>query len=373
MRRSIWFAAVVLCAAPSFAAPQGNVVTLERGADKNSSAAYWTPERLAAAKPYVLAPTIAADGVDAAAVDEASATEEGVSVPGAPPSRRPGKNLRQQILDPAAVEAFADAAEDAVEGENVGGQAAHFTSSRLIPLSADQTYPYTTVGKLFFTKQGVGDFICSASVIRQRLILTAGHCVHKGSGGTGGFFTNFLFVPAYRDGVAPFGTWDWAYVVTTSTWSTGNAVFPNAQDFAIIEPEDFNGFRIGASFTGYLGYVTGKLNPNHATLLGYPKNLDGGLKMHQVTAGSKGSFGNNSVIYGADMTGGASGGPWVQNFGAAATGQTLGTNKTLNQVIGVTSFGPVNTSLLFLGSSIPDSRFVSLINTACAHRAGNCS
>jgi len=42
-------------------------------------------------------------------------------------------------------------------------------------------------------------------------------------------------------------------------------------------------------------------------------------------------------------------------------------------VIGVTSYGPVATTPLFLGSSIPDTRFTSLLNAACAHRVGNCS
>lgn len=371
MRRFLSLTAVLLCAAPLVAAPKGDVVAMARSEQKSGVRAYWTAERMAAAKPRDLAPAISEQAVaDMAAEIEASFEEESASAPGAAPEgRRP--SLARQLFDPASVESFEQ--EDAVEGNNVGGQNAHFTSSRLVPLTADTTYPYSTVGKLFFTEPGEGDFICSGSVIRHRLILTAGHCVHRGSGGSGGFFTNFLFVPAYRDGAAPFGTWAWDYVVTTTTWATGNGNFPNAQDFAIIQVKDHNGLRIGKSYTGYLGYITGKLATNHATMLGYPANLDSGVKMHQVTAGSKGSFGNNSVIYGSDARGGSSGGPWIQNFGAAATGQTAGTNKLINAVIGVTSFGPVSTTLLFQGSSIPDSRFVSLLNTACAHRAGNCS
>jgi V8-like Glu-specific endopeptidase len=376
MRRSLLLVAAVLCAVPSFAAPQGGNVLGHAVTEGQSTAAYWTSERLASAKPFDLAPMISADAAEVtadAAVDESLAGEV-ISSPGAPPSRRGVPSLRRQIVDPSALASFMNETGEAIEGENVGTQAAHFTSSRLIPLSADTTYPYATVGRLFFS-DGPTNYVCSASVLRQRIILTAGHCVHKGSGGQSGFFSNFLFVPAYRDGAAPFGTWAAVYIYVTNTWATGNAVFPNSQDFATIEVDDKNGLKIGKSYTGFLGYIINKLHPNHATLVGYPVNLDNGTKMHQVTAGSKGPYGNNtnSVIYGADMRGGASGGPWIQNFGAVATGQTAGTNKLLNAVIGVTSYGPVATTSLFLGSSIPDNRFVQLINAACARRAGNCS
>ncbi|NES20402.1 MAG: hypothetical protein F6K41_16085, partial [Symploca sp. SIO3E6] len=129
--------------------------------------------------------------------------------------------------------------------------------------------------------------------------------------------------------------------------------------------------RIG-DITGYLGYQTQRLIPNHATLLGYPVNLDNGQKMHQVTAESFQTNGSGTVIYGSDMRGGSSGGPWVQNFGTAALGQTNGLEQGQNRVIGVTSYGPVAIGPLIQGSSTLNSSFISILNTACARRVGNC-
>lgn len=57
------------------------------------------------------------------------------------------------------------------------------------------TYPISTVGKLFFTLPGVGNFVCSASVIGRSTLATAGHCV---SDGAGGWATNMLFCPSFR-------------------------------------------------------------------------------------------------------------------------------------------------------------------------------
>src|SRR6185295_7919630 len=162
---------------------------------------------------------------------------------------------------------------DAIEGDNAGTLNAQFSSTRVFPDSATTAYPYLTVGKLFFTIQGQGNFICSGSVIRRRVILTAGHCVHNGNGSVSGYYTNFMFVPAYRSGNAPAGTWDWQYVNTTATWFSGGATFPNAADYAMIEPRDIGSNVIG-NVTGFLGYQTLKLSPNHAHLLGYPANLD---------------------------------------------------------------------------------------------------
>lgn len=72
----------------------------------------------------------------------------------------------------------------------------------------DTAYPERIHGKLLFTQDG-RDASCSATVVRSRkrnLIMTAGHCVvQPGNGGAPAWSTNVVFVPAYRDGAAPFG------------------------------------------------------------------------------------------------------------------------------------------------------------------------
>ncbi|MET0167500.1 MAG: trypsin-like serine protease [Vicinamibacterales bacterium] len=259
---------------------------------------------------------------------------------------------------------------------NVGTAGALFSSSRLIPLNADRQFPYKTAGKLFFSLPG-GTASCSAAVLSFRLILTAGHCVHSGNGAQSGFFSNWLFIPAYRNGVAPFGKWAASAVITTADWGYGGGIVPNPADYALLELKDqsINGqlHRIG-EVTGFLGSQTLSLFPNHVHMLGYSSRLDAGKKIHQVTAQSfLQDLTNNVVFYGTDMAEGSSGGPWIQNFGVNAVGAPVGLNPGRNRVVGVTSFGLIGNPDLKAASSILDARFTDIRTSICIHKAGNCS
>jgi len=325
---------------------------------------YWTPERMKNAKPFPL-PKIYKRA--AKNIPNDVDPKDIVSGEGAPPTVKVDldtKPLFKPVNHPVPP-----------ASNDVGTSGEQFSSSRIVPITADTAYPYSTVGKLFFTIPGQGDFVCSASVLRPRVLLTAGHCMHKGSGGAGGFYTNWRFVPSFRNGAAPFQTWTPRYVGVTGTWASGGGVVPNAADYGMMEMFDRNisgVVRKLGSVTGFLGFQTLRLRPNHAHLLGYPCNLDSCNMMHQVTAQSSNVVVNNTVEYGSDMSNGSSGGPWVQNFGNLAVGQTGGLNPGLNRVIGVTSFVYISPNPKAEGSSIPDNRFVTLLNVICGHQAGNC-
>lgn len=367
-------AAIVAFTVPASAVAANNWVSMEN-TEKGSALEYWTPERILSAKPLPLpkSTAVASNFVEDVEGNYVEANGASTGADGAPPRGKAPAGLATRLYTPEEAEIAAAKAAleeyDAIEGNNFGTLNGQFSSSRVFPDAATTTYPYLTVGKLFFTIPGQGNFICSGSVLRRRVILTAGHCVHSGT--SAGFYSNFMFVPAFRNGVAPVGTFNWQFVTTTSTWASGGATFPNAADYAMIEPRD-NGSTVIGNVTGFLGFQTQKLIPNHAHLLGYPANHDSGNRMHQVTAESLRTASPNCVEYGSDMRGGSSGGPWVQNFGVVSTGQTGGLNTGSNRVIGITSYGFVSTTPLIQGSSIPDSRFTTLLNNICAHRTGNC-
>jgi|CXWL01.1.fsa_nt_gi V8-like Glu-specific endopeptidase len=366
--RTLFASTLILSAA---AASAETPFLAKENTQRAASRAYWTPQRLAGATPYDV--TFRPGAVNLNAAPQAAEPGPAASVAGSEPQA--GLKARPQVLfDLADLQRFSPLAQLTVEPESVGTGAGHYSSTRVFPVNVERNYPYLPTGKLYFSI-GNDDYVCSASVIRKRIIVTAGHCVHEGSGGQSGFHDNFLFVPALRGNVAPYGTWDWNYVVVTGTWTSGDGAVPNGADYAVIETVDrsISGAlkKIG-DVTGTYGWATGKLNPNHVTILGYPQGFDSGTILHEVNTGFKKAKAPTCAEYGSDMTGGSSGGPWVQNFGYLATGQSDSAGTSRNQVVGITSYGYTNAGIKLQGSSIPDSRFTSIINTACAHKSGNC-
>ncbi len=376
---SISAACLLVCVPAKAASPADgdHPVSMENTERAASAAQYWTPERFKAAKPLPL-PSVSPDAVRAEALPAAppSAPE---SSDGRPPSSRV-KVAPKQLYAPAPAGPRQGALID-VEPQATGTFNTPFTSTRVFPLfggasaplSADRAYPYITVGKLFFSING-SPFVCSASVIQRRVVATAGHCVHSGT--AAGFHSNWVFVPAFRDGVAPFKQWFWRYVITTGTWAGGGGGVPNAADYAMIEFADQSLTTGGpvvklGNVTGWLGWQTLSLANNHTSKLGYPCNLDSCQKMQNVTSTSFRTTSPNNVEYGSDARGGSSGGPWVQNFATLAVGGGTGSNTGQNRVVGVTSYGYISTDPKVEGASILDSRWVDIWNTICA-RPGNC-
>jgi V8-like Glu-specific endopeptidase len=375
---SVSMCALFLCAAsPTYAQTRTEPLSITNpDATGKAVREFWTPERFKAAQPLPM-PQIAPGSEPK--------SDEPTAAPGKVESsepRAPSQQLRgpgQRLYSPDTKQDQATQAERVATPSAVGTLGAHYTSTRVFPMfagtnaffSADRTYPYTTVGKLFFSVGG-RPFVCSASVIQLRVVATAGHCVHSGNGGASGFHANFLFVPAFRDGAAPLLTWNWSYAIVTATWAFGGGGVPNAADYALIEFADQgNPLRKLGNVTGWLGWQTLSLSANHTSKLGYPCNLDSCQKMQNVTSASFRNTSPNNVEYGSDALGGSSGGPWVQNFQIIAAGGGLGSNTGSNRVVGVTSYIYTSPDPKAQGASILDNRWVDIWNTICA-RSGNC-
>jgi V8-like Glu-specific endopeptidase len=364
------FAALTTAAVAVFAAhaAQAQTVSLKAGPTLQS-AAFSDAELVGAKSPMPKVKFLPASAFD---YNSAAAEAQNSSVAFDKPGKRPAadaETLVQRRQISAAALAALPPGEALPEATGTGG--IHFTSTRTYPRQQDRTYPSSAVGKLFFKDSAGNAYICSGSMIRPGVVLTAGHCVHKGSGGSAGFYNSFTFVPGYsRVGLTetrPFGTWsNWEYVTTTSSWATGGGSVPNVGDWALLVfNPDGAGRRIG-DYTGYLGIQYPAMIGRHLTVLGYPANLDSGTQMHRVDS-MVNNGGSNNGLWGSDMTGGSSGGPVILNFrqdyaGLSGSTQDNGANRATSVVSwGYTAPGPQ-----VQGGSQFNATFANMFNQTCS-------
>ncbi|MYQ49116.1 hypothetical protein GTW40_29535 [Streptomyces sp. SID4985] len=201
-----------------------------------------------------------------------------------------------------------------------------------------------TSGKVFFDAPK-GTMVCSATVVqdpahpgKSNLIWTAGHCVHAGK--EGGWYRNIAFVPSYnnqslsptemktasRAEVAPYGVW-WADSAKTSQqWIDGGGETGGngaSYDFAVIHvtPEQGSGGKSLEETVG--GALPVDFNAPAATDVrsltasGYPAAAPfNGQRLYQCSdkPGRLSIAAADPTMYriGCTMTGGSSGGGWVE-------------------------------------------------------------
>jgi V8-like Glu-specific endopeptidase len=165
------------------------------------------------------------------------------------------------------------------------------------------------VGKVFFTMGG-SNYVCSGNAVsseNRSTVATAGHCV---LGGPGQEATNFSFVPAYENGLAPYGQWTAKDLYTTRQWSSsGDLTYDTA--FAVMNPLD------GKLLTDEVGGSGVAFNEDHGltyTAFGYPADKPfNGQTLQSCTGTATGdtvhtTFDTQGIP--CDMTSGSSGGPW---------------------------------------------------------------
>lgn len=268
------------------------------------------------------------------------------------------------LFNPSLLSQLAQTQDLELVPQAAGGSGLQFTSSKVFPQAADTTYPLSATGKVWFTANGVWK-VCSGSMVKPGVVVTAGHCVHSGNNANSGWYANFQFAPGYRTGSAPYGIWtNWAFANTTGTWFSGGGTVPNDADYAVIVfNKNASGRRIG-DYTGWLGWQYPNMIGRHVTVLGYPNNLDSGSVNHRVDSNVN-QGGGNTGVFGSDMTGGSSGGGIILNLRQDYTGLTAGWEHNPNRLVSVVSYGATNTSLMRQGGSQFDSRFQTLLNNTC--------
>lgn len=192
------------------------------------------------------------------------------------------------------------------------------------------TYPYSTVGVLFFKQDGIS-FRCSAASIGNYAIWTAGHCLHAGDGTPGSndgtWSSEVIFAPAYDNGPSTLGVWTADKLWIPTQWHSSSSN-DHRYDMGGVILNLNDGKKI-SQVVGSLGFAYNMNNNLHWMSIAYPLVVpfDGGSQ--QICAGSFAYQDTNPpgppfpVAMGCDMTGGSSGGPWILNFGGSAGGNNL--------------------------------------------------
>lgn len=274
-----------------------------------AGAAFWTAERMAAATPADAAlsrkpqPTVAGD----------SATGKAGTAGGFAPA---------DLIEDAGAPVVAPNLPSSSTGITPADGGFPGPNSTWNYFGKYRKYPVSTVGKLFFTKPGIGNFVCSAAATygggNLNTVWTAGHCVS----GQGSFWTNFSFCPSYdssQGGVNPaVGCWGWSSAQVTSAWFNSGWW---SGDYARITTVS-NGGVCGCSVVsavGGLGFSWNFGRDQHWMDFGYPSGspYTGGKLVvtaaeHRYDDNPDPGPDTNSI--GSAQTPGFSGGPWILSF-----------------------------------------------------------
>jgi hypothetical protein len=254
-------------------------------ARQKALAEYWTPARMAAARPESEIPAVkagAALGPDAVSAGAAT-TPKGPAGQVAPAAPKTTPRARTSSPD-------------------------------IQPSSYYPNYPVghpvaATAGKVFFTSFGV-NYVCSGTVVNtegKSSVWTAGHCVTDG----GAWNYNWTFVPNYVAGSAPYGYWYAYQLWTTSAWFYNNGDFANDVGSAVM----YRNF--GWRITDYLGGQGIAWNYGigyYMYAFGYPQAYPFDGQYLVAEEGFTYDGGGGTIFMVNDMTGGSSGGAWLNWF-----------------------------------------------------------
>jgi hypothetical protein len=284
---------------------------------------YWTPARMANAKPYPApAPSKGSAGQSVPANEQAPPTKVAPAVLPSPRAARTGSSAR------AAPQAL---------------RKRRGFPYKLWLYDPPTGLPARTEGKIFFSEGGK-DWVCSGTVVHsqnQSVVWTAGHCVFEG--GKNRAHTNWIFVPAYRGGGAcnegnagsgcQYGQWtprDGSYMWSLKRWIK-HAAF--RYDLAGVVVQTRNGVTLEQAIGGGQGIWFNASAKQHYLAFGYPEGKPfNGKRLYACEAKLGGRDrptgpGPLTLGIGCPMTGGASGGGWLATVDAQGFGYVYSVNS----------------------------------------------
>jgi hypothetical protein len=203
-------------------------------------------------------------------------------------------------------------------------------------VSAEVPLPYPSAyGKVFFTSNSGVNYVCSGTAVaspNESVVWTAGHCVNEGPGA---FYKNFLFVPAYRDGAAPYGKFAGSTLLTTSGWQASGEWGVDVG--AAVVGTNASGQTLSDAVQEATLAFDAPRNQAYR-LYGYPaaKKFSGQRLRVCETNWLMDDLSATPATLGAscDMTGGSSGGAWVTSSGTVASVVSYGYSSLRNVLFG---------------------------------------
>jgi len=315
MTRKTWFIALIVVlmigtSIPAAEAEDGPGTPVEINlVDSQSADTFWTEAKMAEARPYPI-PTYTSDQ-----------TREGMfelKDYGQPLTLMPGSNGTKAAANKVSLE------------ESLYNPLASFYNYpppfNRYKVPGVKRFPNRAIGKLYFV-QGGYSYVCSASVVQDSALLTAGHCLSNGSGG---FSNNILFVPGKKGPSEPYGTWKCGKILIPNGYLFGG----NPEyDYAFCKVIKKGGTTSIGSVTGYLGVAWGGTNLRMWNSFGYPAAPPFNGQSQQTCQASLSSTvnlvsgGYDNIGMGCDMTGGSSGGPWVWLYNVGGGNYANGVNS----------------------------------------------
>lgn len=235
------------------------------------------------------------------------------------------------------------------------------------------SFPYRATGKIY-ARWGSNWFVCTASLVKKGVLVTAAHCIHEFGKRAAGWADEVIWIPAeinQNRNRGPYGVWKSRRMYIPNSYFTGNDTCTQTgvvcnNDIATIVLQrrggKFAGNVLGWYDYGWNGFsyrstsFLGNTTTVQITQLGYPVAFDRGYQMQRTDAVGwfvqDGALRNTQL--GSAQTGGSSGGPWLANFGTrpnVSSSASLGSESASNVVIGVTSYGAVQVGFNRQGAS----------------------
>ncbi|MGZ3616735.1 MAG: trypsin-like serine peptidase [Ktedonobacteraceae bacterium] len=179
------------------------------------------------------------------------------------------------------------------------------------PHNGNNSYPLSTIGKVFLTNAAGQNLACSGTAVASSngsVVDTAGHCLYL----NGGWMRNVIFCPQYENGNTPYGCWAARDLEVPSDWINAR---PNDHhhDFGmmIVAP---NNEEVLTDVVGGAGWAYNQPANQTFYAYGYPaaSPFDGQTrKSCEGATGTSWQHGSGNVVsIPCGMTGGSSGGPW---------------------------------------------------------------